>query len=212
MKIYDEKQFTGLDNLDNANKMNKKVTLAAIIVLPIIVLISAVLILVINNRANNTLYVLTQDNVLVTKRANVRENREVEAVLHIAMFYEKFLNLDPNQESIKASLEETYHLGGDGIKDLADYYKESGFYNGLIRDNIMMRHEINLEDIHIDLSTHPYKVEAKGKQILIRKTNRVERRYNITCLLYNIKDRTTLNPHAFWISDLRVYDNTVIQK
>jgi conjugative transposon TraK protein len=207
MKIYDEKQFTGLRNLDKAYKMNKSITLAAVISVPILLIVFAVALFKIHKNSLNTLYVLTEDGVSIVERTTVEENRELEAKKHIVRFYKYFLDIDPTEGSIKKSLDGCYHLGGDIIKDMATLYKESGFYNDIIRDNITMRCIINEEDISVDVSTYPYQVLAKGKQFLIRKSNVTAKTFNIKCTLRNLKNRTSQNPHALWIEEIMIMEN-----
>jgi conjugative transposon TraK protein len=211
MKIYDERQFIGLKNIDNALKMNRRVTTLVIISLPITVLIFVVALFTLHLNSKDTLYVLTQDGINEIKKSRVRENRELEAKKHIVLFYERALDLDPSREAINKSIEELFHLGGDDLKKYIEYYKESGFYNTLIGNNIMCRHELNEENIRVNTDDYPFEVTAYGKQILIRKTNRVEKSYVIKCKLYNTKDRTSKNPHAFWISDLMILENKNIE-
>ncbi len=207
MKLYDKKQFTGIENIDKVHKMNKKVTITAILIVPLVVLIALIAMVKIYMTSTNSIYTLTQDGVSVFKRTRVQENREVEAKRHIHLFYNRFVDQDPNAESIEKSLESAYHLGGDVIKDLAEFYYESGWFNKIIRENLIIRHELKSEDITVDMSTYPYKVIAKGTQVLKRYTNEQKRTFYIKCTIYDLKERTDENPHGMWIEDLLVTDN-----
>lgn len=210
MEVIDEKAFTALDSIDNVVKINKRVTLISIIALPVVVIAFICGIMGITARAGETMYVLQSEGVDAMRKTTVRENRGVEAEMHLRAFYSRMFDLDPSASAINRSTAQAMELGGDDIRRLVELYNETGFYNQLIQENISMRGEV--DSVRVNTSSYPYRCEVWGKQTLRRYSNSTIRTFCFTCQLENTKERTIENPHAFFISKINVTENREIKK
>ncbi len=210
MQVYDESAFSSLKNMDNVVKTNKLITIACIVVVPIVVIAFLVVLINTVNKSNDTIYVLRSEGVDEVRKTTVRENRGVECEMHLRKFYELMNDLDPDRQAIEKKLSEAMALGGKDIKRFIDVYKESGFYNQLIQENIFMRGEV--DSIRVFTDTYPYKAIVYGRQVFKRYSNQSERSLNFSCTLSNTRERTKYNPHALFINRLVVLDNTELKK
>lgn len=210
MQVYDESAFSSLKNMDNVVKTNKMITIACIVVVPIVVIAFLVVLMNTVSKSNDTIYVLRSEGVDEVRKTTVRENRGVECEMHLRKFYELMNDLDPDRQAIEKKLNEAMALGGKDIKRFIDVYKESGFYNQLIQENIFMRGEV--DSIRVFTDTYPYKAIVYGRQVFKRYSNQSERALNFSCTLSNTRERTKYNPHALFINRLVVLDNTELKK
>ena len=210
MQVYDESAFSSLKNMDNVVKTNKLITIACIVIVPVVVI--AFLIVLMNNvnKSNDTIYVLRSEGVDEVRKTSVRENRGLECEMHLRKFYELMNDLDPDRNAIEKKLNEALALGGKDIKRFIDVYKESGFYNQLIQENIFMRGEV--DSIRVFTDVYPYKAVVYGRQVFKRYSNQSERNFNFSCVLTNTRERTKYNPHALFIQKLVVLDNSELKK
>ncbi len=212
MDNYSDQQFIGLRDLTKVNKLNRSITRIAIIVAGAIAISSMIFCYAIYKDSRESSFLLTKNGIHELRRTTVIENRDVEGKQHIIKMYDYFLNLDPNKQAIEKSIDKFLLLGGESLKSNYEVYKENRFYQKLISNNIIMRGHIEEKDIKINTSTYPYLVEANGFQEQIRNSNKVRKTFNIKCEIYNLVSRTDGNPHAMWIENLIITDNTTIDE
>lgn len=210
MKTYDDSVFKGIKNIDNVLKMNKLITLACIIAMPILGIVFMFGFISYSNKQSQEIYVLQSDGVDAVKKRSVKENRPVEIEMHMIRFYENMFNLDPDNQQIQESLAKAMMLGGKDIVRLINTYKEGGFYNQLIQENIFLRGEVDSVQVFADV--YPYKAVVWGRQKFTRYSNATERVFSFSCSLKNTRERTRQNPHGLFIEKIVVLENKLLQK
>lgn len=203
--------FKGLSNLDNAHRLHKTITIGALIVSAIVSVAAILITTNILMKNSRIIYAVKEDGEVVKlEKASVKENRKVEIVHHLKMFYHAFLDLDPDERAIIESTDKALWLGGEDVKNLRDFYIENNVYNNLIQNNTIMRCEVDsVSDIRVD--KYPYSAVVYGKQILERKSSKEIRSYNSRVQLVNLKKRTVNNPHALFITRFTVTSNKIIE-
>jgi hypothetical protein len=204
--------FKPLSNLDNAHKLHKAITIAALIVMAVVSIASVIIVTDTLDKNSRIIYAIKNDGeVAVLEKSSVNENRAVEIVHHLNMFYHAFLDLDPDEKAILESTDKALWLGGDDVKNLRGFYIENNVYNNLIQNNTIMRCIVD-SVTEVRTNVYPYTAKVYGKQILERKSSREIRSYNSIVQLVNLNKRTLNNPHALFIRRFTVTSNKIIKR
>lgn len=155
------------------------------------------------------IYVLDNGkSLLVALREDISENREAEARDHVKRFHELFFTLEPDKAYIENNLREALYLADRSAMEQYQAFKENNLYNRVIASDISMTLEV--DSIHLDFSTYPYRFTFKGKQKIVRKSNITIRNLESSGLLRNIS-RTDNNPHGFLMEGWRIVKNNDLE-
>ncbi len=156
-------------------------------------------------QSRHKVYVLDRGKSLILAlQQDMAQNRPVEARDHIRMFHELFFNLAPDNEAINSNMRRAFELAD---QTAYNYYKdllEAGYYNRIIRANILQR--VVIDSIACDFDNYPYEVTTYCQQVIIRESVRHSRTLITTCQLKNTT-RSDHNPHGFLIRNLRIVEN-----
>lgn len=135
-------------------------------------------------------------------------NRPVEAREHVRRFHELFFTIAPDKDAIEKNMERAFMLCD---RSAFNYYKdlaEQGYYNRIISGNINQR--IEIDSIHCDFETYPYKVKTYARQFIVRPSNVTERNLITSCTLQN-SVRSDNNPQGFLMEKFLVLENQDLQ-
>ena len=95
-------------------------------------------------------------------------------------------------------------MADESAKREYDHFKESGYYNNLIRANISQH--ITVDSVAINPTTYPYYAKCFATEQIIRATNVTTRALVSECYLRDVS-RSSNNPHGFLMERWRVLQN-----
>jgi hypothetical protein len=131
----------------------------------------------------------------VQSRISSNEALKIECQHHLAMLYGSLYTL--NQFNFKNQIEAAYWLGDESIREAYRKYKNLGWYDQLMKDNIEIESEVS--QVQVDLSKYPYPVLIQGF-IVFRKGYSTEKFIlNGSCYLQKTDRTFPHNPHGLFI-------------
>lgn len=83
-----------------------------------------------------------------------KDNIEVEARSHVAMFHTDFFTLDPDEKVIESNIKKALYLADGSAKRQYDNLKETSYYSGIISGNISQ--QIAVDSISLSMNAEPY--------------------------------------------------------
>lgn len=192
-----------IENIEKKISINKKISLAVMIISTILAISSFVLSFFLIRDSRKNLYVLDNGVPILVKQTDLLSNRPVEYKSQIELFHRMFFTLAPDDKWIKENVEKSLYLIDDSGKKEYANLREKGFYNQLISSNSMVT--IHTDSIKLD--------EGKtfftwyGKQYINRKNSLITRQLT-TQGFYKDAIRSPNNPHGVQIVNWRILDNT----
>lgn len=197
--------FKTLSNIEKTFRFGRTMAIIAVVCSFLFAGIVVVLSYIEIEQSRQKIYVLDRGKSLILAlQQDMMQNRPVEARDHIRMFHELFFTLAPDNEAINSNMRRAFELADQSAYN---YYKdllEAGYYNRIIRANILQR--IDIDSIVCDFDKYPYEATTYGKQTIIRESVRHSRTLITTCELKNTT-RSDNNPHGFLIRNLRIVEN-----
>lgn len=131
----------------------------------------------------------------VQSRISNNEALKIECQHHLAMLYGSLYTL--NQFNFKDQIEASYWLGDESIREAYRKYKNLGWYDQLMKDNIEIEAEVS--EVQVDLSKYPYAALIQGF-IVFRKGYSTEKFIlNGSCYLEKTDRAFPHNPHGLFI-------------
>jgi hypothetical protein len=94
----------------------------------------------------------------IQNRITRDEALTIECQHHISMLYSSLYTM--NQFNFEKQIEAAYWLGDESIRDAYRKYKNQGWYDQLLKDNIEIESEV--VSVDVDLTTYPYPVTVRG--------------------------------------------------
>ncbi|MEB2774638.1 conjugative transposon protein TraK [Algoriphagus sp. D3-2-R+10] len=152
-------------------------------------------------------YILANGKALEAFATDRRDNLEVEAKDHIAVFHLYFFTLDPDEKVIIANTGKALYLADASAKRQYDNLTESNYYSNIIAGNISQ--EISMDSIQVAIDQSPIYFRYYGTQRLIRTGSIVTRKL-ITEGFLRAVSRSENNPHGFLIEGWKTLENTDI--
>lgn len=150
-------------------------------------------------------YVLDRGKSLILAlQQDMATNLPVEARDHIRMFHEFFFTLSPDNAAINANMRRAFNLADETAYNYYNDLLSAGYYNRLVRSNILQRCVI--DSIACDFDSYPYAVTTFCQQIIIRENTQTVLRLVTSCTLEKAV-RSDNNPHGFLIRNLRILKN-----
>ena len=194
-----------IKNIEDKIKINKLVSIMAIIASIIIAVVSTYFGYAATVNANKTIYVLSDNTPIMALRTDFDVNRPVEYRAQIDYFHSLFFNLTPDDNFIENQMKKAmYLIDESGVQQYRNM-KEKGWFSSIISSNSVVK--LMTDSIHIDMVTHSF--IFYGKQIIDRKTSRVTRTLITTG---NLKDipRSENNAHGILLENWKTIENKQI--
>jgi hypothetical protein len=140
--------------------------------------------------------VLQSDGVPVrTHAVSGREAQIIEIKDFMSSFYGTFYSFD--QYTIDTCLNLAFYKGDESLRNLYARYRNQGWYNTILQDNISQRAVI--ESFDIDVDSYPFKVSVKGTLYLQQADNVRKIPLNGSCQLFEVTRQFPRNPHGLFI-------------
>ena len=197
--------FRTLSNIEKTFRFSRTMALAAVVCSFLFAGTVVVLSYIKIEHERQKIYVLDRGKSLILAlQQDMQQNRPVEARDHVRMFHELFFTLAPDNEAINSNMRRAFELAD---QTAYNYYKdllEAGYYNRIVRSNILQR--IIIDSIGCDFDSYPYEVTTYCQQVIIRESIRHSRTLVTTCQLVNAT-RSDNNPHGFLMRNFRVVEN-----
>jgi hypothetical protein len=115
----------------------------------------------------------------------------------MSTFYSTYYSF--NQYSIDSLVNLGLYKGDQSLRDLYNQYKNDGWYNTIIQENVTQNSTIDPKGFVINITCYPYQVSVKGAMIL-RKGDVTKKFYlGGSCLLESITPNFPKNPHGLFI-------------
>lgn len=149
-------------------------------------------------------YVLANGKAAELVSSTRKENIEVEARDHVAMFHSWFFSLDPDEKAITASVKRALYMADGSAKKQYDDLLETGYIAGIISGNVSQH--IVIDSVRINTVAEPYSFRCYAVLKIIRSTSVVTRSLISQGLLRSVA-RSDHNPHGFLIEHWEILDN-----
>ena len=159
-------------------------------------------------RVQDKIYILSGDKAMEAYTAKRKDNIEVEARSHIAMFHVDFFTLDPDEKVIDANIKKALYLADGSAKRQYDNLKETSYYSNIISGNISQ--QISIDSIMVNMKTEPYIFRCFATIKIIRPNSIVTRNLITLGYLRNVS-RSDNNPHGFLIERWETIENKDIK-
>ncbi|AZA73803.1 MULTISPECIES: conjugative transposon protein TraK [Chryseobacterium] len=190
-------------NIEQKIKINKAVSVAAIVFAVIVVIAGFVTAYQLVRDSRKSLYVIDNGVPILVKQTDELLNRPVEYRSQIELFHRLFFTLAPDDRYIKENVEKSLYLIDDSGKKEYTNLREKGFYNQIISGNSLVT--VRGDSIKLDLPGR--KFIYYGTQMINRKTSLIIRRL-ITEGNFEDMIRSPNNPHGVLLKNWRILDNT----
>ncbi|MDN3607234.1 conjugative transposon protein TraK [Kaistella yonginensis] len=190
-------------NIEQKIKINKAVSIAAILFAVIIVIAGFVMAYKMVEDSRKSLYVIDNGVPILVKQTDELLNRPVEYKSQIELFHRLFFTLAPDDQYIKENVQKSLYLIDDSGKKEYTNLKEKGFYNQIISGNSIVT--VRSDSIKLDLPNK--KFIYYGTQSINRKTSLIMRKL-ITEGNFEDMIRSPNNPHGVLLTNWRILDNT----
>ena len=196
--------FQQTKNIDTAFRYIRLVSLGLVGGCCIIVLYALYLIHQVGRESQQRVFILANGKAIEAYAADRKDNIQVEARDHVAMFHHYFFTLDPDEKVVNGNIAKALYLADGSAKKQYDNLKESGYYINLISANISQ--QILIDSIEIDINNYPYHFRCTGEEKLIRSTSVVTRSLITEGYLRNVA-RSDNNSHGFLIEKWTILEN-----
>lgn len=190
-------------NIEQKIKINKAVSIVAILFAVIIVIAGFVVAYKMVEDSRKSLYVIDNGVPVLVKQTDELLNRPVEYKSQIELFHRLFFTLAPDDQYIKENVQKSLYLIDDSGKKEYTNLKEKGFYNQIISGNSIVT--VRADSIKLDLPNK--KFTYYGTQSINRKTTLIIRKL-ITEGNFEDMIRSPNNPHGVLLTNWRILDNT----
>lgn len=190
-------------NIEKKIKINKTVSLAAIILAIVIVIVGYVFSYKLVQDARKSIYILDNGVPILAKQTDLLLNRPVEYKAQIDLFHHLFFTLTPDDDFIKEQSKKALYLIDDsGMKEYMNL-KENGFYNQVISSNSV----ITVKADSIVINEESLKFTYYGTQTINRKTSLIIRKLVTEGYVEDVP-RSSNNPHGVMIKNWKTIDNS----
>ena len=190
-------------NIEKKIKINKTVSIAAIIFAGLIVIVGFIFAYQLVKDSRKSLYVIDNGVPILVKQTDELLNRPVEYKSQIELFHRLFFTLAPDDKYIKENVEKSLYLIDDSGKKEYTNLREKGFYNQIISGNSVVT--VRTDSIKLDLPNK--KFMFYGTQMINRKSTLIIRKL-ITSGNFEDMIRTPNNSHGVLLTNWRILDNS----
>lgn len=190
-------------NIEQKIKINKTVSVAAILFAVVIVIVGFVFAYQLIKDSRKSLYVIDNGVPILVKQTDELLNRPVEYKSQVELFHRLFFTLAPDDRYIKENVEKSLYLIDDSGKKEYTNLREKGFYNQIISGNSLVT--VRADSIKMDLPNR--KFIYYGTQMINRKNSLIIRKL-ITEGNFEDMVRSPNNPHGVLLRNWRILDNS----
>ena len=159
-------------------------------------------------KVQDRIYILSGDKAMEAFASKRKDNIEVEARSHVAMFHTDFFTLDPDEKVIESNIKKALYLADGSAKRQYDNLKETSYYSGIISGNISQ--QISVDSISLSMNAEPYLFHCYSTIKIIRPNSVVTRNLITQGYLRNVS-RSDHNPHGFLIERWETIENRDIK-
>ena len=159
-------------------------------------------------KVQDRIYILSGDKAMEAFASKRKDNIEVEARSHVAMFHTDFFTLDPDEKVIESNIKKALYLADGSAKRQYDNLKETSYYSGIISGNISQ--QIVVDSISLSMNAEPYLFHCYATIKIIRPNSVVTRNLITQGYLRNVS-RSDHNPHEFLIERWETIENKDIK-
>ena len=159
-------------------------------------------------KVQDRIYILSGDKAMEAFASKRKDNIEVEARSHVAMFHTDFFTLDPDEKVIESNIKKALYLADGSAKRQYDNLKETSYYSGIISGNISQ--QISVDSISLSMNAEPYLFHCYATIKIIRPNSIVTRNLITQGYLRNVS-RSDHNPHGFLIERWETIENRDIK-
>ncbi len=159
-------------------------------------------------KVQDRIYILSGDKAMEAFASKRKDNIEVEARSHVAMFHTDFFTLDPDEKVIESNIKKALYLADGSAKRQYDNLKETSYYSGIISGNISQ--QISVDSISLSMNAEPYLFHCYATIKIIRPNSVVTRNLITQGYLRNVS-RSDHNPHGFLIERWETIENRDIK-
>lgn len=189
-------------NIEKRIKINKIVSIAAILFAVVIVIAGFVFSYKMIQDSRKSIYVLDNGIPVLVKQTDVMLNRPVEYKAQIELFHRLFFTIAPDDKYIKENIQKCLYLIDDSGKKEYANLREKGFYNQIIASNAI----VTVQTDSIKLDSGKNRFMFYGKQFINRKSSIITRNL-VTEGFYEDIIRSPNNPHGVLLKDWRIINN-----
>lgn len=189
-------------NIEKRIKINKIVSIAAILFAVVIVIAGFVFSYKMIQDSRKSIYVLDNGIPVLVKQTDVMLNRPVEYKAQIELFHRLFFTIAPDDKYIKENIQKCLYLIDDSGKKEYTNLREKGFYNQIIASNAI----VTVQTDSIKLDSGKNRFMFYGKQFINRKSSIITRNL-VTEGFYEDIIRSPNNPHGVLLKDWRIINN-----
>ncbi|SIT96850.1 Bacteroides conjugative transposon TraK protein [Epilithonimonas bovis DSM 19482] len=189
-------------NIEKRIKVNKIVSIAAILFAVVIVIAGFVFSYKMIQDSRKSIYVLDNGIPVLVKQTDVMLNRPVEYKAQIELFHRLFFTIAPDDKYIKENIQKCLYLIDDSGKKEYANLREKGFYNQIIASNAI----VTVQTDSIKLDSGKNRFMFYGKQFINRKSSIITRNL-VTEGFYEDIIRSPNNPHGVLLKDWRIINN-----
>ena len=189
-------------NIEKRIKVNKIVSIEAILFAVVIVIAGFVFSYKMIQDSRKSIYVLDNGIPVLVKQTDVMLNRPVEYKAQIELFHRLFFTIAPDDKYIKENIQKCLYLIDDSGKKEYANLREKGFYNQIIASNAI----VTVQTDSIKLDSGKNRFMFYGKQFINRKSSIITRNL-VTEGFYEDIIRSPNNPHGVLLKDWRIINN-----
>ncbi len=191
-----------IKNLEQRIKINKIVSLAAIVFAFFIVNAGFFFAYKMIQDSKKSIYILDNGVPVLARQTDVLLNRPVEYKAQIELFHRLFFTLAPDDSYIKENIQKSLYLMDDSAKKEYTNLREKGFYNQIVASSSMV--SIHSDSISLDMENNKFRYF--GKQMITRKSSVITRKLFTEGYFEDII-RSPNNPHGVLLKNWRIIDN-----
>lgn len=189
-------------NIEQRIKINKIVSLAAIVFAVFIVISGFFFAYKMIQDSRKSIYILDNGVPVLAKQTDVLLNRPVEYKAQIELFHRLFFTLAPDDAYIKENIQKSLYLIDDSGKKEYTNLREKGFYNQVVASSSM----VSIHTDSVSLNMEQQKFIFFGKQLITRKSSVITRKL-ITEGNFEDLIRSPNNPHGVLLKNWRILNN-----
>lgn len=189
-------------NIEQRIKINKIVSLAAIVFAVFIVISGFFFAYKMIQDSRKSIYILDNGVPVLAKQTDVLLNRPVEYKAQIELFHRLFFTLAPDDAYIKENIQKSLYLIDDSGKKEYTNLREKGFYNQIVASSSM----VSIHTDSVSLNMEQKKFTFFGKQMITRKSSVITRKL-ITEGYFEDLIRSPNNPHGVLLKNWRILNN-----
>src|SRR5690554_160776 len=194
-----------IKNIEQKIKINKMVSLVAIVLAAFIVISGFFFSYRMIQDSRKSIYILDNGIPVLAKQTDVLLNRPVEYKAQIELFHRLFFTLAPDDSYIKENVQKSLYLIDDSGKKEYTNLREKGFYNQIVASSSM----VSIHADSISLNMEQQKFAFFGKQMITRKSSVITRKL-ITEGFFEDMIRSPNNPHGVLLKNWRILNNEEI--